>query len=37
MDKFLDKLAMMLIALTLCVGMASCSDDDEPEYDPETP
>lgn len=38
MDKFLDKLAMMLIALTLCVGMASCSDDDdEPAYDPSNP
>lgn len=27
----------MLISLTFCVGMASCSDDDEPSYDPVNP
>lgn len=27
----------MLISLTLCVGMASCGDDDDPPFDPSNP
>jgi len=37
MRELLNKLAVMLVMLTLCVGMASCSGDDEPSYDPQNP
>lgn len=37
MEKFLNKFFMMLVALVLATGIASCGDDDEPSYDPENP